>query len=76
MDKKVTAVVVTYNRKTLLKECIESLLAQTYKNLDILVIDNASTDGTEGFVKKSIIHVSHMLIPEKILAVLVVFNLE
>lgn len=75
MDKKVTAVVVTYNRKTLLKECIESLLAQTYKNLDILVIDNASTDGTEDFVKKSIIHVSPMLIPEKILVVLVVFNL-
>ncbi|PEG91760.1 glycosyl transferase, partial [Lactobacillus sp. UMNPBX11] len=44
MYKKVTAVVVTYNRKTLLKECIESLLAQTYRNLDILVIDNASTD--------------------------------
>lgn len=46
--KKVAAVVVTYNRKELLKENIESLLSQTQKDiLDIYVIDNASTDGTE-----------------------------
>lgn len=51
MMKKVAAVVVTYNRKDLLKECITSLLNQTYKALDIIVIDNASTDGTESLVK-------------------------
>ena len=46
--KKVAAVVVTYNRKALLLENIESLLSQTKKDvLDIYVIDNASTDGTE-----------------------------
>lgn len=49
--KNVIAVVVTYNRKALLKECIDSLLNQTYPNLKILVVDNASTDGTESLVK-------------------------
>lgn len=52
MSKKVAAVVVTYNRKDLLLECINSLLGQkNNENLDILIIDNASTDGTELVLK-------------------------
>ena len=43
---KVLAVVVTYNRKDLLMLCVESLMAQTHTDMDILVVDNASTDGT------------------------------
>ncbi len=49
---KIVAVVVTYNRKELLEENIKALLNQSYENLDILIIDNASTDGTEEVVKK------------------------
>lgn len=49
--KKVVAVVVTYNRKVLLEECIKALKNQTSK-LDIFIIDNFSTDGTEEMVKK------------------------
>lgn len=43
------AVVVTYNRKTLLEECIRSLLLQEQKLDAIYVINNASTDGTDKF---------------------------
>lgn len=43
---KVVAVVVTYNRKDLLRQCIDHLMAQRGTVPDILVIDNASTDGT------------------------------
>ena len=41
------AIVVTYNRKELLQECIDALLAQRKPVEKILVINNASTDGTE-----------------------------
>ena len=51
-EKKVMAVVVTYNRKELLKECIKALLEQTYKNCNILIVDNASTDGTYEYIKE------------------------
>ena len=45
--EKVIAVIVTYNRSSLLAECIEALRNQT-RTLDaILVINNGSTDGTE-----------------------------
>ena len=47
-NKKETicAVVVTYNRKKLLIECLKSLLKQTKPVQGIYLIDNASTDGT------------------------------
>lgn len=44
---KIAAVVVTYNRKELLKKCIQHILEQSVNSLDIVVIDNGSTDGTE-----------------------------
>ena len=43
---KVTAVVVTYNRKTLLDKVIQSLLAQTVAIERIIIVNNGSTDGT------------------------------
>ena len=49
-NRKVIAVVVTYNRKELLKEAIEALLNQDYNNCEILVVDNASTDGTREYI--------------------------
>ena len=45
--KKIAAVVVTYNRKELLCECLEAIIAQKRIVPDILIIDNHSTDGTK-----------------------------
>lgn len=42
----IIAVVVTYNRKVLLKECIDAILNQTKPITKLIVIDNNSTDGT------------------------------
>lgn len=39
-------IVPAYNRSKLLKECVESLLAQTYCDLEIHVVDDGSTDDT------------------------------
>jgi rhamnopyranosyl-N-acetylglucosaminyl-diphospho-decaprenol beta-1,3/1,4-galactofuranosyltransferase len=44
--ESIAAVVVTYNRKVLLCECLDALLKQTRPLDAIYVIDNASTDGT------------------------------
>lgn len=43
----VACVVVTYNRKALLRECLEAIFAQTYPITQLILIDNASTDGTK-----------------------------
>ncbi len=46
----IVAIVVTYNRKELLKKNIEALLCQNTSNFDIYIIDNASTDGTKEYI--------------------------
>src|SRR3990170_1109632 len=43
---KIAAVIVTYNRIQLLKECINALHIQTRKLEEIIVVNNSSTDGT------------------------------
>jgi glycosyltransferase involved in cell wall biosynthesis len=42
----VTIAIPTFNRASWLRECIDAALAQTYRNLEVLVSDNASTDQT------------------------------
>lgn len=49
---RTVAVVVTFNRKELLSQCVEKLLRQIGASCDVLIIDNASTDGTEEFIKE------------------------
>lgn len=39
--------IITYNQKHLITETIESVLSQDYDNLEIVVADDASTDGTQ-----------------------------
>jgi rhamnopyranosyl-N-acetylglucosaminyl-diphospho-decaprenol beta-1,3/1,4-galactofuranosyltransferase len=48
----VCAVVVTYNRRPLLEECLAALAAQTRAVDHVLVVDNASTDGTADLVRE------------------------
>jgi len=49
---KVSIAIITYNQKDFLKECVESCLAQTYTNIEIVVADDASTDGTQDLLKE------------------------
>ena len=49
--RDVTAVVVTYNRLPLLRRCLAALQAQTAQGLRVLVVDNASADGTAEYLK-------------------------
>jgi len=42
----VSVTIVTYNSGRFIKRCLESVLEQRYPNKEVIVIDNASTDGT------------------------------
>ena len=46
MDKKVSIVIPAYNSEKYIKDCILSLQRQTYKNIEIIVVNDGSKDST------------------------------
>lgn len=50
--EKVSVIIPTYNRSSTIKRAVESVIKQTYKNLEIIIIDDASTDDTSKIIKK------------------------
>ena len=49
---KITIVIPNYNGKHFMEPCLASLGRQTYKDFEILVVDNASTDGSIEYLKE------------------------
>lgn len=49
--KNISIVILSYNSREDLVECIPSIRSQTYSNFEIILVDNASTDGSEEFVR-------------------------
>lgn len=63
-DIKISFVVAVFNVESFIGECIESLIHQTYKNIEILLVDDGSTDNSgkicDQYAKKDIrIHTIH-----------------
>ena len=48
---KVTIIIPNYNGIKFMKDCIESLRIQTYKNFEILVVDNGSKDESVDYLR-------------------------
>ena len=49
---KITIITVSYNANAFIEHTIRSVVAQTYPNIEYIVIDGASTDGTLDIIKK------------------------
>lgn len=50
---EVSVIIPNWNGKSLIKNCLDSLKKQSYKNFETLVIDNGSTDGSVELIKKN-----------------------
>jgi GT2 family glycosyltransferase len=51
--KETAVIIANWNGKKYLKDCFESLLAQTYRNFKIVFVDNGSEDGSVDFVREN-----------------------
>ncbi|MFA6537245.1 MAG: glycosyltransferase family 2 protein [Patescibacteria group bacterium] len=52
MNKLMSVIIVTWNREKDIEKCLDSVLASDYSNLEIIVVDNASIDGTVELLEK------------------------
>ncbi len=51
-DKLVSIIVPVYNTSNYLEKCINSIINQTYKNIQIIIIDDGSTDNSADIIKR------------------------
>ncbi len=58
---KVTLLTVTYNSEKYLEECINSVIAQTYANIEHIIIDAVSTDGTLEIIHRYNNHITQWI---------------
>jgi GT2 family glycosyltransferase len=53
MNEQVSIIILNYNGKQFLKDCFESVMAQSYPDFEIIFFDNASADGSIEYVKEN-----------------------
>lgn len=51
MSKLISVIIPNINRRSLLEKCLNGVFRQSYKPIEVIVIDNASTDGAPEMVK-------------------------
>jgi len=64
--KAISVIVVNYNGKHLLRACLESLYSQYFKNIEIILVDNASQDGSTEYVREGFPDVKVISLPRNI----------
>ena len=62
--EKVAVVILNYNTKDLLQKLLPSVLASTYENVEVIVADNASSDGSVQLLKEEFPNVNRIELAE------------
>ena len=61
MTEKITVIVPVYNVENYLNKCLDSIITQTYKNIEIIVVNDGSTDAS-GEICKEFAEIDHRII--------------
>jgi glycosyltransferase involved in cell wall biosynthesis len=60
-DLKISLITVTRNAEKTLSRCIESVIAQNYNNIEYIIIDGGSTDGTLQIINRYQQYITHVI---------------
>ena len=61
-NSKVSIITVSYNNIDTIEDTVQSVLSQTYQNLEYIVIDACSNDGTKDILEKYKNSIDHLII--------------
>ena len=64
LPQLISLIIVNWNGKPWLNDCLSSLIHQTYSPFEIIIVDNGSTDGSCNFLKQNFSHVKLVELPE------------
>ena len=64
-DPLVSIVVPAYNVEKYIKKCVDSLLNQTYENIEIIIVNDGSTDNTSKIIRNNFFDEQKVIILEK-----------
>ena len=58
---KFSIITVTYNAEKVLEDTIQSVITQSYKNVEYIIVDGGSKDGTLSIIEKYRQHIAHLV---------------
>ena len=61
---RVSVIIINWNHRDCITDCLDSLLDQGFSDLEIIVVDNASTDGSVEWIQQNYSHVKLISFPE------------
>ena len=64
MSARIDIVIPTWNRRDLVEECLDSLREQTFRDFQVIVVDDGSTDGTAEWLAAACPEVRVVVLPE------------
>lgn len=65
-DPTLSLIVLNWNGKRFLPECLDSLAAQSYRSFEVILVDNGSTDGSEELIRTNYPWVKLVVLPENV----------
>ena len=55
-NEKISVIITVYNKEDYIVRCIQSVLNQSYPHIELIIIDDGSTDGSKALIKSNLIH--------------------
>ena len=63
----VSVIIPVYNVSEYLSRCLDSIINQSYKNLEIIIVDDGSTDNSYKICKKYLVHIQNSVFEGELL---------
>jgi len=76
MDPKISIIIRTFNEERWISHCLQSIFSQNYKNIEVIIVDNNSTDNTLPIAMRHSVKVISIMISSPVRLLMTVLRLR